>query len=299
MPRIPDYLLDCAIYLYESAKDAQGATKAGGSGFLYAIMISENLGFIYAVSNWHVVTHAPVLRLNTKAGDFDVLPYTTSDWTRHPDDETDLAAIPVAVTEGNYRYSVVRDTDALTRERITALSIGVGDDIFAVGRFVNREGEQRNQPTVRFGILAQTPGDRIETDVGRQEAFLGEIRSISGYSGSPVFALVPSRRDPEFMAKINPGQTALTQGLRKMMEDNILDMGGESVFFLGIDCAHLHTYEQVLEHDRRTPTEMVVKSNTGMAIVIPAWKLTELLDVKTLKKQRAELLREYEKKTDG
>ena len=298
MPRIPDSLLDCAIYLYESVDDARKRTKACGSGFLYAIMISETEAFIYAISNWHVVTRAPVVRLNTKAGDFDVLSFATTEWTRNPDNETDLAAIPLAFSHRNHRFSPVRSTEILTAERISALGIGIGDDIFAVGRFINREGEQRNEPTVRFGILAQMPGDPIQTDVGSQEAYLGEIRSISGYSGSPVFALAPSRRDPEFLAKIHPGDTPVSQWLRKMMVDNILDMGGESVFFLGIDCAHLHSYEQVLD-DHRTPTGMVPKSNTGMAIIIPAWKLTELLEVKTLKKQRSELLDARAKNANG
>ena len=69
------------------------------------------------------------------------------------------------------------------------MNIGIGDEAIAIGRFINHDGNQRNQPSVRFGAIAQMPKDKIRTDTGEQDAFLVEIKSISGYSGSPVFAL--------------------------------------------------------------------------------------------------------------
>ena len=83
VPRIPDQYLDCVIYLYHSVEDAQrGAIhKNGGSGFLVGIPAAQGPGWhLYAVSNRHVVETSPVIRLNTKAGDIDVLNTSTSNW---------------------------------------------------------------------------------------------------------------------------------------------------------------------------------------------------------------------------
>lgn len=74
----------------------------------------------------------------------------------------------------------------LSQDKISEFDVGIGEDLFLVGRFVDRDGIQHNQPTVRFGAIAQMPGDPIETPIGRQDAFLTELRSVSGYSGSSV-----------------------------------------------------------------------------------------------------------------
>jgi hypothetical protein len=76
--------------------------------------------------------------------------------------------------------------------------IGPGDDVFVVGRFINREGKQKNIPSVRFGNIAQMPGEPLFLDDGKElECFLIEGRSISGFSGSPVFIHI-SPEAPEF-----------------------------------------------------------------------------------------------------
>lgn len=82
----------------------------------------------------------------------------------------------------------------LKRHEIDAFRVGPGDDVFVVGRFINSQGKLRNIPSVRFGNIAQMPLKPIEQ--GRvfgefqQESFLVEARSISGFSGSPVFLIL-------------------------------------------------------------------------------------------------------------
>ena len=41
---------------------------------------------------------------------------------------------------------------------------GDRSDVFLVGRFINHEGQQRNAPTLRFGLIAQMPGDPIRVE---------------------------------------------------------------------------------------------------------------------------------------
>src|SRR5260370_1057024 len=67
-----------------------------------------------------------------------------------------------------------------------------GGSGFLVGRFVNHEGRQKNSPSVRFGNLAMMPGEPVyhkHSESQGEESFLVDIRTISGYSGSPVFVM--------------------------------------------------------------------------------------------------------------
>lgn len=93
MPRLVDWALDCSIYLYRSEADANRGERTGGSGFLFGVPMDVRGQFIYAVSNWHVVRQAPVIRLNTTDDKFDVMPLTVDNWFPHPDSETDLRSI--------------------------------------------------------------------------------------------------------------------------------------------------------------------------------------------------------------
>src|SRR4051794_5711082 len=56
MPRIPDIMLDCVVYLYESVDHAIASANKGGSGFLLGVPLSEvpNRGVVYVVTNKHV-----------------------------------------------------------------------------------------------------------------------------------------------------------------------------------------------------------------------------------------------------
>ncbi len=80
----------------------------------------------------------------------------------------------------------------VTPKLIQDYDLGIGDDVYTVGRFVNHDGKQRNNPVVRFGNIAQMPIEPIKQDDGHlQDSYLVECKSVAGYSGSPVFAYVP------------------------------------------------------------------------------------------------------------
>src|SRR5207244_524977 len=100
----------------------------------------------------------------------------------------DLAVRPLQTT--NIR--TMTPDNFLTDKIIERYGIGVGDEVFMIGRFVNHEGRQKNTPTVRFGNLAMMPHEKIlDEETGlKQESFLIETRSIPGCSGAPVFIWV-------------------------------------------------------------------------------------------------------------
>jgi hypothetical protein len=132
-----------------------------------------------------------------------------------------------------------------------------GDDVFFLGRFIGHDGVQRNAPAARFGNISMLPEPIRKEDGSAQLSFLVEARSLSGYSGSPVFVYrVPNTAYGPSRGIVNPR-------------------------LLGVDWGHLRDHKPVLMADKRTPkTEPereYVEQNSGMMAVVPAWRLAALL----------------------
>jgi len=166
----------------------------------------------------------------------------------------------------------------ITLEKINAYKLGPGDGVFLIGRFVNHEGRDSNTPAVRFGNIAMMPGPPVERQDGSlQDSFLVDMRSISGYSGSPAFTYIPA---PEL-------------GFRRIRHANEprTDIGP---WLLGVDWGHLQRLEDVVDRNGgKHPDGLCVSSNTGMAGIVPAWKLYDLLYSEGLQAERKELDKRY------
>jgi hypothetical protein len=115
-------------------------------------------------------------------------------------------------------------------------------------------------PTVRQGNIARMP-EKIDHPRGyEQESFLIEARSLSGYSGSPVFLYVPP-----FDWRGQPGGP-------------LSDV--QHLALLGIDWGHQPDLAPVLAPDRETPwsdAKLWVRQNSGLMNVVPAWRIDSFL----------------------
>jgi hypothetical protein len=149
MPRIPPAYLANSVYLYRDRAAAERGERIGGSGFIAAVKAHqlENAWHIYAVSAKHVVCRSgcATVRVNTLSGGFDIFEFEPHEWTAHPEGD-DVVVIPIALDDTVHRYSFVDISLFINR----TTDIGPGDDVFMVGRFVNHEGRQKNEPSVRF-----------------------------------------------------------------------------------------------------------------------------------------------------
>jgi Trypsin-like peptidase domain len=282
MPRIPDSYIGSVIYIYSSEAEAIAGGKFGGSGFLAQIPYPNNqeFGAIYAVTNNHVINSAgdaPILRINKKDGKADTLKTNKNDWVRHPY-AADIAACLISIPQAQYEYFTIGPHMFLTKQIIEEQKIGPGDDVFMAGRFVNVGGIQKNTPALRFGNIAMMPEEPIEDQYGvKQESFLIECRSIPGYSGSPVFVWINPDlpRPPLFGTGIK-----IISGKYK-----------PGPWLLGVDWCHISNYEPIFESEggkRTRRADLVARSNTSMAGVIPAWLLMDLLNAEEFVKQREE-----------
>jgi hypothetical protein len=253
VPRIGDDFLGAAIYLYRNRGDAENSSYLGGSGFLVGYVdMHTTVMHIYAATNAHVIRDGfTVIRINKRFGDPDILELTPAAWTPHPDGD-DLSICPLILTP-QYDFKFVMTDGCVDEQRIKRFNIGVGDDVFMVGRFTGHSGKSKNLPIARFGNIAMVPSEEIENALGKKRPhYLVEVRSVSGFSGSPVFV---------YDAPIPPS----LQHVRPEQFPN---------FLLGIDCGHMPEHEERL--------------SAGIAAVVPAWRLLELLEHPRIKQLREE-----------
>ena len=283
MPRIDDVFTEVAVYLYQSIEDAEEGASFGGSGFIASVPFDVNAEYrsLYAVTNRHVVTRAiePVIRLNRKDGSIECVPTKRQQWLFHPDGD-DIAVIAIQREWRNLKFSSVPLDNFITPQLITHEDIGIGDDAVMVGRFINHEGKQKNSPAARFGSIAMMDDEQIVSQESgiAQQSFLVETRSLPGYSGSPVFLYSQSammdgsrQRGGEPKAVTNLAKWLLPKG----------------PYLLGIDWCHIQRKAWILSREgRRIDDGWYVEENTGMAGVIPAWKIAEVLKSEELVMQR-------------
>jgi hypothetical protein len=261
MPRIRDEILDCVIYLYKSGHEAEEGINGGGSGFLLAVACDRdipNANHLYAVTNKHVIAAgANCVRLNTQEGGKLVVVAEKKDWICS--DKDDLAIAPLGRLPPTVKRNALPRECLVTRDFVREHDVGIGDEVLMLGRFIDREGIQQNMPTARFGHISQMPGDPIEIEIAgkselQEDAFLCEVRSIGGYSGSPVFIL--------------PDRSYARKGKQLPSERGIL---------LGVDFCHIRNWTEAKDDRGYELAHVKVPLNSGMAGVIPGWKLEELI----------------------
>lgn len=280
MPRIPDALLECVVYLYPSAEDAQATRRAGGTGFLVSMPLPEGPlpSFLtYVVTNSHVAVNAGALRINTHEGGAEVIAVTQDLWTHHPSGD-DVAIMPLAISPSQFRFGTFKYEDYFKDKSVfEERNIGVGDDVFFIGRFIAHDGKQRNTPVARFGSIAMMPEEPIlqQKRGFEQESFLVEARSLSGFSGSPVVVFIPP-----FSLRFKRGHWEWNEG----------GLSPEtSIILLGMDWGNLHLGDEAL-------------TNSGIMAVVPVWKIKDLLedsDVTSIRMRIAELAAEDSHESSG
>jgi hypothetical protein len=258
----PSYT-SCTVYLYPSVEAADRSVGAGGSGFIVGIPFpdDERTWHLYVVTNRHVVeTGNQVVRVNTTAQGSKAISTKRDAWTVAVND--DLAVVPFEPPPNWSPGLLSIDTFLDESCEIQGWPIYPGDEVVFFGRFVNHEGHQRNKPVVRFGNIAMMPDADAPVRVGDldQLAFLVECRSLGGFSGSPAFVSLASRR---WMGGIQ--KSGLSPSVPR---------------FLGVDCAHLPFWSAVCESRdpmRRVP-DLWSETNSGIAVIVPAWRLLKLLE---------------------
>ena len=280
--RVPDEVLKCVVFL---GIEHGASVKWVGTGFLVSLEEREGEGtfrFTYLVTANHVADDLDgvpfKIRANRKSGEaIEIAANESGDlvWHRHPKGES----VDVAVCWWQMRS---RDLDLLsiptgmflTREIADKTNVGPGDEVSITGLFAKIKGQSKNLPIVRIGNLAMVPhGPVVPSGVGNIEAYLVEVKSLGGISGSPVFIRQTVDIPGLFLWGTNTPATAQAYS-------NVIRL-------LGL--AHGHWNIDLEEIDSPMIEHVKEGFNVGLAIVVPATHILEVLHNGELTAMRREL----------
>lgn len=257
--RVPDHVRNCVAFVGMMSITPRGhqRIRTGGTAFFVSVPSQRSQGkvvYVYLVTAKHVAIHLLerdfTISLNNKEGTGGVhihVPAEHAQWWFHPTDESvDVAVLRWTQPKTLYDPKIIPTSTFLTDEVIQTKNIGTGDEVFMAGLFAYLEETEKNLPIVRMGNIALMPDEPIVTRFGKTDAYLIEARSLGGLSGSPAF-VYPWR--------------------------------GDRFYLLGLMHGHWDTLiedpDVSMVQDAAGNVERV---NVGIAIVVPAKKILEVLD---------------------
>ena len=273
--RAVDDILHCVAFIGRPAPQADETVLLDlkGTAFFVSVPIGVgNLSTSLLVTAKHVADLLPgdgfFLRANTVDGGAMNVFCPVDHWWIHPEaPRVDIAVAPWSPPK-EILFKNIPLSMFVTDDIIEEKKIWVGDEVLISGLFAHHSGNQRNFPIVRTGNVAMLPDEPVPTSVGPMEAYLIEARSIGGLSGSPVFVRQP--------AQVGLGKT----------------------FFLGL----IHGHWDIPPVNRNDLTTIDTTGtgavNMGIAIVVPAKKISEILSqpdlVAEIERLKAETLEKQE-----
>lgn len=293
MPPIPSHFFNAVVFLYESTEAAHAGANSGGSGFIASV---GGPGYgsrpLYVVTNRHVAERARAVRIQAAVGDkIKVLETPEDGWWHHPDGD-DVSVFPFTpAPERDFWYESISADTFMHSVDDEKSWLGPGEDVFLLGRYIDRHGRQVDTPMARFGHIAAPP---VKVRNGKrgidQLSYLVEVLSRSGYSGSPAIVFR--------MQLVTPFMGGVRLSVGEPRDRHLSAQQGMpgSPVLLGINWGHLHERAPVFTpgdetpyaEDSESPEKLYVKQNTGLAAVVPAWKITDLLWSEELKQMREE-----------
>lgn len=284
--RIPDDLLTCPVFI--GGEDSAGRRHYRATAFLISMPTKvHRLGAWAVVTARHNVLKAQReygnvwIRVNTPDGgaiDEEV----RGPWI-YPDDEgVDVAAIPFLPP---YKFEALPIplhwfvTEAVIRKR----QIGIGEDLVVLGLFSKHVGKARNLPIVRSGSIASMPHEHLVDEATGNEfhAYLAEVRSIGGLSGSPVFVALN-----QFSRLLD--QTAVIDG----GDASGISVGAQTFYLLGLIRGHWHT--EMWDDYQESEDERL---NTGIAMVSPITEVLPLVEREEFVEHRKEVDKRFASKS--
>lgn len=278
---LPDTFLKCVAFVTCNKKESR--PLLGTAFFLQEVALGK-WHTILAVTALHVIEAARrnsvdefvSLRVNTKEGTLGFIRTKIENWIRHPHSSCIDVAIHFLNPAVLEKLDIACFPSAEMRTKGTfgehPFGLTIGSPVYFPGLFSEHPGVARNIPIMRIGTIAALPDEKVSTDkMGMMHAHLIEARSIGGLSGSPVFA--------EFYS-----------GFRNF--DGKVE--GQGVGLIGLVHGHWDIGDG--RHDVSEVDGMLSKAsvNMGMAIVVPAESILEVLNQERVMAMREENLRKLE-----
>lgn len=210
--------------------------------------------------------HKTWLRVNLRHAGSMHLEIPPEMWVCHQ--AADVAVLPLALNMHTFDYLYYSVRHGATAEFIKQHSVTPGEDVFITGLLISHPGRSRVLPIVRVGNIAAFPEDPITLLTGQDSAYLVEVRSLGGLSGSPAFVhLLPLHAD----AKGNVGPAAEGAGTTGR------------TYLMGL----VHGFFPTMENDPEGIGEWAKEPlNTGISVVVPLERVLDIIDSPSFVEQR-------------
>ena len=188
------------------------------------------------------------------------------EWVCHQ--TADVAVLPLALNMHTFDYLYYPVRNGATAEFIKRHSVTPGEDVFITGLLISHPGKSRVLPIVRVGNIAAFPGDPIHLMTGEDSAYLVEVRSLGGLSGSPAFVhLLPLHAGATGNVGITPAGIG-TAG---------------RTYLMGL----VHGFFPTTKNDPDGIGEWAEEPlNTGISVVVPLDRVLDILDSPAFVEQR-------------
>lgn len=215
--RLPDEILKSVCFLCVHTGKSEFSFQYGGTAFFISIPseTNQNTHHVYLVTAKHNVDRASNMgcklhvRLNRRGGGAGFIPIE-GEWFFPENPGEDVAVFPwPKVWDGDQpadvEFKCFPPHMFALNPVVADQAIGIGDEIMIVGLFSQRHGNNMNQPIVRSGIISAMPTEPLIDDSGYDyDAYLAEVRSIGGLSGSPVIVIIDPMRPGAMGARKTP-----------------------------------------------------------------------------------------------
>lgn len=254
------------------------------TGFLLAVTDPKLTGsaFTYLVTNRHLAQpgiedgHAcqPIayyLRADLKvavSGSYSTvveIPANDLSWTYASDPSVDLAITPIHVNLDKVDVVFLPSTLLLSDAEITQNKVEEGDSVFFTGLFIQFVGQSHSEPIVREGKIAMMPKEQIPTTLRLLgDVYLVDCHVFGGNSGSPMFIDLDGQRQGGLIVGINYKLLGVVSGY--VEETSSLELHAVAAY------------------------AGTVEANSGIAVVVPAQKILDIINSTPLIQQRERVL---------
>lgn len=237
-------------------------------------------GFPYLVTAGHVARelgHDPfVIRMNKRDGIGAEVTVDMAKWVYHEDRTVDVAVLMGGPTKTDEVDWVSFGEDfLLSREKLVECEIGAGDDVHIIGLYRFLHGKKRNLPIVHTGAIALMADDEpipvkdsITDEIYYTNGFLVEAQTLSGLSGSPVF---------------------VDKTWRVRLSDKTVIKTPADTLLLGVWQSAWNAPPDEL---KALSVQKGVTVPVGMGLVMPAYRIIEILESDQLRLQRETLTKQ-------
>jgi hypothetical protein len=319
--RIPPEILKSVLFIgYPYEDNGREGFKPIATGFVVSVP-HGNTSYRYLVTTKHAIDSLGVkqkqIRFNRKSdGHAVVVNLNETPWFHPNESESPRDDDPVDVAVFRFRakdaeIQPIPATMFLSDEAIQDYYVGSGDEVSITGLFTRMMGTERNFHIVRRGSVAMLPDEMIPAvDLGNRvrpmQGYLIEVRSSGGISGAPAFVRAPVGVDYTVNTQSGKKRVArahfqgdyfflgLCQGHWEISPDAINDVDlvtTDQPKETGIALASDKPGTETEGADQEARKESI---NVGIAIVVPAKRILEVLYQPTLMDERTKEQRSHE-----